>query len=124
MNKLLATAIVSTAALVSFGAAAQEVTPTPELSTPSTLSRAEVRAELARAKSAGELKVFSSTYVPTVATSRSRAEVTAELRQAKADGEYALLNGEAVDPVAAQQFAAKKQDATRVATNPQSATVR
>lgn len=124
MNKLLASAIVSTAALVSFGAVAQEATPTPELNAPSTLSRAEVRAELARAKAAGELKVFSSTYVPTVATTRSRAEVMAELRQAKADGEYALLNAEAVDPVAYQEFVAKKQDATRLATNPQDRTVR
>lgn len=124
MNKLLATAIVSTAALVSFGAAAQEVTPTPELNAPSTLSRAEVRAELARAKAAGELKVFSSTYVPTVATTRTRAEVVAELRQAKADGEYALLNGEAVSPIADQQYLAKKKEDTRLATNPQASTVR
>ncbi|PPE71258.1 DUF4148 domain-containing protein [Caldimonas thermodepolymerans] len=123
MNKLLATAIVSAAAFVSFGAAAQEATPTPDLDIKSTATRAEVRAEYQRAKAAGELKVYSAGYIPTVNSSRSRAEVVAELRQAQQSGEYALINAEAVDVVAFEQLAAKQQ-ATRLATKPDTAIVR
>jgi hypothetical protein len=121
MNKLLASAIVSAAALVSFGAQAQEVSPFPEKDIPSTASRAEVRAELARAKAAGELKVHEEGYFPHTASTRSRADVVAELRRAQANGEYAALSAEAFDPVAYDALVAKNKEATRLATNPQPA---
>ncbi|HYA59280.1 MAG TPA: DUF4148 domain-containing protein [Burkholderiaceae bacterium] len=62
--------------------------------TPSTLSREEVRAEFERAKAAGELFGIAQAYgVPTAASQRqqgtglTREQVQAELARAKAAGE-------------------------------------
>jgi hypothetical protein len=73
----------------------------------STQSRAQVTAELQRARQAGELKVFSATYnpAPYFKATRSRDEVKAELAQAKATGEYDVINAEVVSFAPAQRNA-------------------
>jgi hypothetical protein len=61
---------------------------------PSTASRAEVQAELSRARAAGALEARAETYgtpqraTERTASGRSRAEVIAELQRARAAGEY------------------------------------
>jgi Domain of unknown function (DUF4148) len=80
-SKLLYTATVAIALLGSGAAMASEAT---QVTVPSgTLSRAEVKAELARAQAAGELNVVSAAYGDvgkTVASVRNRDEVRAEAR--------------------------------------------
>ena len=83
------------AAVLPFAASAQEATPEPAR-TPSTLSRAEVRAALDDARANGGMKVFRAGYIESVATPRSREAVMAEVRAARASGELAALNAEAV----------------------------
>lgn len=71
----------------------------------STLTRAEVRAELLRARAAGELGhgEGSESIQPKATVSvASRAEVIAELRRARAAGE--LGNGEGYDSLLASRF--------------------
>lgn len=66
-------------AFVGTGAFASEAT--QFTNTPSTLTRAEVKAELARAQAAGELNQASELYgyaQPVIASVRTRAEVRAE----------------------------------------------
>lgn len=70
-------------ALAGTGAFASEATQFTDM--PSTHSRAEVKAELARAQASGELNTATELYGsfdPVVAGERSRAEVRAEARQA------------------------------------------
>jgi hypothetical protein len=79
-------------AFVGTGAFASEATQFTD--TPSTLSRAEVKAELARAQAAGELNQVSALYgyvQPTMASVRTRAEVRAEAVQAARDHSFNLL---------------------------------
>ena len=62
--------------------------------TPSTATRAEVKAELARAQAAGELNQVSALYgyvQPTMASVRTRAEVRAEAVQAARDNRFNML---------------------------------
>ncbi len=114
MNKLLASAIVSAAALLSAGVQAQEATvePAPAVS---QKTRAQVLAELAQARADGSIKAVSAGYIEPAKSVRTRAEVLAEVRNAKANGEYAALNSETVDPVAVQQLLARNQAATQLA---------
>ena len=79
---LIASAILALTATSGFAVEATQFNPEA-----STLTRAEVRAELARASAAGELDVPGETYgsIPpadatAMASSRTRAEVRAEAR--------------------------------------------
>jgi hypothetical protein len=89
-SKLLYTATVAIALLASGAAMASEAT---QIQPPSgTLSRAEVKAELARAQAAGELNGVSATYGDfgkAVASVRSRDEVRAEARAETRSGRLA-----------------------------------
>ena len=79
-------------AFVGTGAFASEATQFTD--TPSTLTRAEVKAELARAQAAGELNQASSLYgtvQPSIASVRTRAEVRAEAMQAARDHSFNTL---------------------------------
>ncbi|AKJ31190.1 DUF4148 domain-containing protein [Caldimonas brevitalea] len=118
MNKIVAAALVSAATLMSATAFAQEATPDPAPNGKSERTRAEVHAELIRARDAGELKVFEEGYFPQVASTRTRAEVVAELKRAQANGEYAALHAEPFDPVVYQDLVAKNQEASRYAAQP------
>ncbi|HWP20348.1 MAG TPA: DUF4148 domain-containing protein [Burkholderiaceae bacterium] len=121
MNKLLASALVATATLVSFGAQAQEATEIPEFNLPSTQTRAQVAAELRRAQANGEMQAFQEGYIQPAESARTRAQVVAELRRAQANGEFAMLNAEVVDQVAYETLVAKNraaEEATRLATRP------
>lgn len=77
------------------GAGAQEATPDHPQPVSSPLTRAEVRAELARAKQDGSMAVYSGTYNALAAARslRTRAEVQADLL-ATPRGERAALHGE------------------------------
>lgn len=77
---LIASALLSLSASAGFAAEATQFNPQA-----STLTRAEVRAELARASAAGELDVRGETYgsitpadANAMASGRTRAEVRAE----------------------------------------------
>ena len=80
-SKLLYTATIAVALLGSGAAMASEAT---QFNVPAgTLSRAEVKAELARAQAAGELNGVSASYgdvSKAVASVRNRDEVRAEAR--------------------------------------------
>lgn len=80
-SKLLYTATIAIALLGSGAAMASEATQFD--TSAGTLSRAEVKADLARAQAAGELNGVSATYGDfgkTVASVRNRDEVRAEAR--------------------------------------------
>ena len=80
-SKLLYLATVAVALLGSGAAMASEATQFDN--TPSTLTRAEVKAELARARAAGEVNTVTATYGDFSAITagvRTRAEVIAEAR--------------------------------------------
>lgn len=72
---------------------------------PGGLTRAEVRAELERARAAGEIQPWNDeVYPPRATTARSsvtRAQVQAELDAARASGELARLQRETYVPEAA-----------------------
>ena len=89
-SKLLYTATIAIALLGSGAAMASEAT---QFNAPSgTLTRAEVKAELARAQAAGELNQVSALYgsvQPAVASVRSRDEVRAEARAEARSGKLA-----------------------------------
>ena len=77
-------------AFVGTGAFASEATQFTD--TPSTLTRAEVKAELARAQAAGELNQVSALHgsaQPAVASLRSRDDVRAEARAEARTGKLA-----------------------------------
>ena len=88
---------------------AQEATPAPEFSRPSTLTRAEVKADLMRSQANGDYArivaegqeaIHTHAVAPSTLT---RVEVTAELKRAQASGEYARIAAEgqeAVHPMA------------------------
>ena len=84
---------------------AQEATPAPEFSRPSTLSRAEVKADLMRSQANGEYASIGAegqeaTHTNAVAPSTlTRAEVTAELKRSQASGEYARIVAEGQEAV-------------------------
>jgi hypothetical protein len=86
---------IITAAAIAFvgtGAFASEATQFTD--TPSTVTRAAVKAELARAQAAGELSRPSALYgyaEPAVASTRSRAEVRSEAVQAARDHSFNQL---------------------------------
>jgi Domain of unknown function (DUF4148) len=80
-------------AFVGGGAFASEATEFKD--TPSTLSRAVVKAELARAQAAGELNRVSDLYgyfEPVVASVRTREEVRAEAVKAAHDHSFNRLH--------------------------------
>ena len=86
------TAAAVAIAFVGTGAFASEATQFND--TPSTVSRAEVKAELARAQAAGELNQASALYgyvQPAMASVRTRAEVRAEAAQAARDHSFNML---------------------------------
>ena len=89
-SKLLYTATVAIALLASGAAMATEAT---QISPPSgTLTRAEVKAELARAQAAGEMNRVSALHgsvQPAVASVRSRDDVRAEARAEARTGKLA-----------------------------------
>jgi len=79
-------------AFVGTGAFASEATQFTDM--PSTASRAEVKAELARAQAAGEWNQVSALYgqvQPVFASVRTRAEVRAEAVQAARDHSFNTL---------------------------------
>ncbi len=86
--------IIAAAAIAFAGTGAFASEATQFTDTPSTLSRAAVKAELARAQAAGELNHPSALhgYAETVAASgRTRAEVRSEAVQAARDHSFNLL---------------------------------
>lgn len=98
MNQRQKYAIVFGIVALAAGAAnAQEAEPdTWLLAAKSTLTRAEVQAELARSRASGEYAQINAeavAFVPAT-TMRTRAEVVAELMAAKASGEYHAINAE------------------------------
>ena len=87
---------------MAFGAAsaalAQEVTPEPTVvASPAAqpLSRAAVKAELARAQAEGELVFTQPGYIQPLRSTATRAEVTGALREAARTGELASYHAEA-----------------------------
>ncbi|KNZ34178.1 MAG: hypothetical protein AD742_01915 [Methylibium sp. NZG] len=91
-SKLLYSATIAIALLGSGAAMASEAT---QFDIPAgTATRAEVKAELARAQAAGELNQASALYgyvQPPVASVRTRAEVRAEAVQAARDHSLNML---------------------------------
>lgn len=80
--------IIATVAIAFAGTSAMASEATQFTDTPSTKSRAEVKAELNRAQAAGELRGASALYgsfEPVTASVRSRDDVRAEARQAARD---------------------------------------
>lgn len=84
------------AAALPLAAVAQEATPEPAAAV-SASSRADVTAELWRARRAGDLKVLRAGYIGEVPAPRSRDDVRAELQRARASGEWQALQAEAID---------------------------
>lgn len=65
-------------------------------STPSTVTRAQVKAELLAAKKDGSLDAFNDNDYPVITTAgtpKTRAEVRAELIQAEKDGTIPVFHG-------------------------------
>ena len=85
--------LIAAAAIAFVGTGAFATEATQFTDTPSTLTRAEVKAELARAQAAGELNQASALYgyVQPVASVRTRAEVRAEAVQAGRDHGFNTL---------------------------------
>jgi Domain of unknown function (DUF4148) len=86
--------IIAAAAIALMGTGAFASEATQFTDTPSTLTRAEVKAELARAQAAGELSQPSALYgyaQPVTASVRTRAEVRAEALQAARDHSFNML---------------------------------
>lgn len=100
-------ALISLALLVAGAAHAQDSsddTAQNRQATPGALTRAEVRAELARAHAAGEMQDGEGgawAAGPTGASTLTRAQVRAELARAQAAGE--LQNGEGISFMPTQQ---------------------
>ena len=89
--------IAAAAALTAlFGAAvpamAQEASSDSWMNVRSTLSRAEVQAQLQAARADGSMAVFKGSYLPSVVRSANRDAVRAETLRAIADGTVAALN--------------------------------
>lgn len=86
--------LIVAAAVAFAGTSAFAIEATQFTDTPSTASRAEVKAELARAQAAGELNQASALYgyaQPAFASVRTRAEVRAEAIQAARDHSFNML---------------------------------
>ena len=86
--------LIAAAAIAFAGTGAFATEATQFTDTPSTASRAEVKAELARAQAAGELNQVSALYgyvQPVFASVRTRAEVRAEAVQAARDHSFNAL---------------------------------
>jgi hypothetical protein len=95
MNRILPS--LATVALVFAAGAslAQEATPDTWLNgVHSTQTRAQVQAEAARARAAGEMKVLRSGYIAPVVNPALRTQVAADLQRARANGELARINAE------------------------------
>jgi hypothetical protein len=91
--KLLISAAVFAGSLSVVGAAfAQEATPDTWMNGPFTKTRAEVKAELAKARADGQINDWRRGYIPAVHSTLTRAEVRAETRAALADGEVHAIN--------------------------------
>jgi Domain of unknown function (DUF4148) len=86
--------LIAAAAIAFAGTSAFAIEATQIEVPASTLTRAEVKAELARAQAAGELNQASALYgyaQPVFASVRTRAEVRAEAVQAARDHSFNLL---------------------------------
>lgn len=88
--------------MVGMAATAQEATPMPAPETSAPLTRAEVRAELARARASGEYdRITAEAWqagpvgASTAFGGLTRAQVRAELKCAQDSGEYRRLQSEA-----------------------------
>lgn len=103
-------------AALSFNALADGGDVQPFVSTPSTLTRAEVRVDLAKAMAAGTIAQGELAIVESArAASRSRAEVLAELREAQRLGLTRV--GEIGAPIAtAEQLQRIQRAGERAAT--------
>ena len=100
MNLVELTAIAAYATIAmgaTTAALAQEATPEPlsVTSAASSLSRADVLAELARARAAGHLDYATNGYIQPLKSTASRAAVIAEVRAAARSGELAAIQAEA-----------------------------
>lgn len=110
--------LVAALSLVAAGGAfAQEATVDPRVPTASTVTRAEVRAELNRARAAGELVVNEADYgrLPRTPGAASRDAVRAELAAARASGEWHTLGAEAYDFAAARHTTPRTVASTQMA---------
>ena len=110
--------LVAALSLVAAGGAfAQEATVEPQVATASGMTRAEVLAELARARAAGELTVTEADYgrLPRTPGVASRDAVRAELAAARASGEWRTLGAEAYDFVAVRHTAPRTVASTQLA---------
>lgn len=97
-RQLLTVAAIAAASLLSAGAAlAQEATADTWLQAQSTMSRADVSAELAAARKSGMTRAWSAGYMEPVRHSALRAEVRATTMQAIASGELRAINAEVHD---------------------------
>lgn len=91
-------AITTSLILFGAGAAQADEAGAPLQDTPATLTRAQVRAELAQARAAGAVEAFEATNFAAAESVKSRADVRAEVRHALTHGE-AVRSGDADLPV-------------------------
>ena len=85
----------SAVALLGTSAFAQEATPDTWLqAAQSTVTRAQVSADLAAARASGLTKAWSAGYIEPVRSSAQRAEVKAQTVQAIRSGELKAINAE------------------------------
>lgn len=108
-KQVFAVVAIAAASLLSAGTVfAQEATPDNWTSSAtSSLSRAEVQAELTSARRGGQADVFSTGYLEPSHTKALRAEVRADTLQAIASGELEAINARvhSFKPEAAQRVA-------------------
>jgi hypothetical protein len=99
---ILAAALTAAAAGSAF---AQEATPDTWQQTASTLSRADVAAELAAARASGLTRAWSAGYIEPLRSQALRSEVQARTLQAIERGELKAINAEVYGavPVAPQR---------------------
>ena len=116
-QRFASVAIAAVAAFAGTAAFAQEATSDAWMNAASTKTRAEVQAELARARAAGELTVTEADYgrLPRTPGVASRDAVRAELAAARASGEWRTLGAEAYDFVAARHSAPRTVASTQLA---------
>ena len=89
--------LIAAAALAFVGATAfaQEATSDDWRAAPSTLSRAQVQADLQQARASGLTKAWSAGYMEKLASGKTRAEVVAATIAARDSGELAAIGAEA-----------------------------
>lgn len=93
--------IIAGALFAAVGAGAWAQDSHPDLIGPETggsMTRDQVKAELAQAREDGTINAWTSGYNFITPGTKTRAQVRAELDQAVASGEYELRHSEAYDP--------------------------